>query len=64
MESVLNFYSKNLVFAIAKCPIIVGSFFSNVYILESRVLVNMERSYLRIRSSEKILKYFEKKDEV
>ena len=63
-ESVLNFFSKNLVFAIAKCPFIVRGNFSNVYILKSRVLVNMERSYLRIRSSEKISKYFQEKDEV
>lgn len=38
--------------------------FSNVYILRFCVLVNMERSYLRIRSSEKISKYFQEKDEV
>ena len=27
LESVLNFFSKTLVFAVAKCPIIVGGFF-------------------------------------
>ena len=30
MESVLNFFSKNLVFVIAKCLIIIGGFFEKV----------------------------------
>mgnify|MGYP004693597869 CR=1 FL=1 len=56
---------KRLYFEIS-CPWIYREkkFSTHPELLDFRVLVNIERSYLRIRSSEKISKYFQEKDEV